>query len=394
MKLALISIDGNGLYNLDNMKYLQRVGEEGYKGRMRTIFPSLTDSVHTTMLTGMYPKYHGVVENGYYDRISKEKTNFFEDDVVLNPNKHIRSKLLVDYFRESDISTASVSAYMMPPFSGTDMRIFPPFFKNDLFYEHGRNIEKDKWVINSAKYISESYDPELLLIHLCSIDAIGHEAGPGSEEAKKVSKELDKNIRELSQFLKKQDYNLVIGSDHGLKPVDTMINPEMILESRNIKVQRISPGGGSHIFLRKNQDKFEQKKIRGMEILKKKKGVRNVYKREELPYLDTPRSGDLIISSRDGYWFHNYFDTVEKPSVNSERQVKGMHGSNVDRVMDVPIIFNGEDMKVSKIEELRLQRSEDYPLDKDLPSIFDIAPTIMNFFGIKTPNNLAGTSLF
>ena len=393
MKLALVSMDGNGVYNLKNMSFLKSLGKEGHNKLMKTTFPSLTDSVHSSLMTGMYPKHHGIVENGYYDRINGEKVNFYEGDVVLNPHKYIRSKTLVDYLGKSDLKTASVSAYMMPPFSGTDMRIFPPFFKDELFHEYGRDLEKDKWVVESSKYIAKSFNPEIIFIHLCSIDAVGHEAGPDSEESKKATIELDKRLKELYKFLDELNYNFIFLSDHGQKTVDTILNPELLLENRDIEVERVSPGGGTHLFLRKSQERYEMKKMEAIDILRNTKGVRNVFKREELPYLDSPRSGDIIASSEEGYWFHNYFENIKTPSDNSERHVLGMHGSDLDRVMEVPLIINGDEISHSFEEDLETKRSRNYPLKKDLPSIYDIAPTILDLLDIEVPSNLVGTPL-
>ncbi len=393
MKIALISIDGNGVYNLKNMSFLSKLGNNGYNKLMKTTFPSLTDSVHSSLMTGMYPKHHGIVENGYYDRINGEKVNFYEEDVVLNPHKHIRSKTLVDYLRETDLKTASVSAYMMPPYSGTDMRIFPPFYKEDLFHEYGKDLEKDKWVVESSKYIAKSFDPDVMFIHFCSIDAVGHETGPDSEESLETVKELDKKIEELYKYLKQYNYNFIFLSDHGQKPVDTILNPELLLENRDIEVERISPGGGTHIFLRKNQERYEMKKMQAIDILRSTKGVRNVYKREELPYLDSPNSGDIIASSKTGYWFHNFFDSIKSPSDNPERHVEGMHGSDTNRVMEVPLIINGGEINYSFVEDLESKRPRDYPLDESLPSVFDISPTILDLLNIDVPSNLVGTPL-
>ncbi len=36
-------------------------------------------------MTGVWPRDHGVVENGYYDRIADRKVNFYEYEVAFNP---------------------------------------------------------------------------------------------------------------------------------------------------------------------------------------------------------------------------------------------------------------------------------------------------------------------
>ncbi|CAB50030.1 alkaline phosphatase family protein [Pyrococcus abyssi] len=368
MKLALISLDGNGVYNLKHMPFLSELAEEGSMFIVDSIFPTLTDLVHTSVMTGVEPRIHWVVENGYYDRLSGVRVKFYEYDVAFNPHKVIKAPLVQDLLRQRGIRVASVSGYTMPPFSNTDVRIFPPFFSSDELYRtHGRDWKKDVWVLNSALYLYEECKPDLLLVHFASIDGMQHDHGPESSEALKAVETVDSAVRTLWERLK-NEYAFIIFADHGQESVHTWVNLREYLERNGIEVLRISSGGGVHVYLKNPGEKEE-----AYEILRRAPGVKSVFFREDLPYLDAPVSGDLIVSAKEGYWFchHRMCRGIKGRSY----WVKGMHGSMNERVMKVPLIIWGLNVR------------------REGASLYDIAPTILKFFGLEKRGDMKGEPL-
>ncbi len=369
-KLVLISMDGCGVYNLANMPFLESLIRYGKYAEVRSIFPTLTDLVHTSVVTGVEPRIHGIVENGYYDRTEDRKVNFYDYRIAFNPHMAINVPTIVDMLR-GKVTTASVSGYMMPPFSGTDVRIFPPFFSNDDMYrKHGRDWRKDVWVLNSALYLYEECSPDLLLIHFASIDGMQHEHGPLSNGALKAVRTVDEALKKLWNRLKKE-YAFIIFADHGQEHVHTWINLKEYLKKKGISVRRVSSGGGVHVYLNDPEERY-----RALEALRRTPGVGAVFLREELPHLDCPRSGDIIVSAKPGYWFcsHSRCRGVKGNSY----WVKGMHGSMNEPVIRVPLILWG---------------FEEWEIRIEGASLLDIAPTVLKFFGEEKRPEMKGKSL-
>ncbi len=368
-KLALISLDGCGTYNLKHMPFLSRLAEGGYFTVVDSIFPTLTDLVHTSIMTGVYPRDHGVVENGYYDRLTDKKVNFYDYEIAFNPHRVIKAPTIVDVLRSRGIRSASVSGYTMPPFSGTNVRIFPPFFSDDKLYrQHGRDWRKDLWVLNSALYLYEECQPELLLVHFASIDGMSHDHGPLSEGALKAIETVDTAVRTLWERLKKE-YAFIIFADHGQEEVHTWVNLRVYLRKHGIDTLRVSSGGGVHIYLRDPNQAEE-----AFDVLRRAPGVDKVFFREDLPHLDTPHSGELIVSAKPGYWFCSH--RMCKGIKGASHWVRGMHGSMNEPVVRVPLVLWGFEK-----------------VDLEEPSLLDIAPTVLDFFGIEKPENMVGRSL-
>ncbi len=368
-KLALISLDGCGVYNLGHMPFLSSLIDEGAFAVVDSIFPTLTDLVHTSVMTGVYPREHGVVENGYYDRLADKKINFYDYEVAFNPHRVIKAPTIVDILRSRGVRSASVSGYTMPPFSGTNVRIFPPFFSDDKLYrQHGRDWRKDIWVGQSALYLYEECRPELLLVHFASIDGMQHDHGPLSEGALKAVETADAMLKKLWERLK-EEYAFIIFADHGQEEVHTWVNLKTYLRKYGIEVLRISSGGGVHVYL-KDPNQSEE----AYDVLRKAPGVRHVFFREDLPHLNTPHSGELIVSAKPGYWFCSH--RMCKGIKGVSHWVRGMHGSINEQVVKVPLVLWGFG-----------------DVDLEEASLMDIAPTVLDFFGIEKPGNMVGRSL-
>lgn len=368
-KLALVSIDGNGVYNLKHMPFLGELAESGELAVVDSIFPTLTDLVHTSVMTGVWPKDHGVVENGYYDRLADRKVNFYGYEVAFNPHRVIKAPTIVDLLRPRGVRTAAVSGYTMPPFSGTEVRIFPPFFASDKMYrQYGRDWRKDVWVMNSAIYLYEECKPDLLLVHFASIDGMGHDFGPLSEGALRAVKIVDTAVRTLWERMK-DEYAFIIFADHGQEEVHTWVNLKTYLRKHGIETLRVSSGGGVHVYLRdpnQTEDAFE--------VLRRAPGVKEVFFRDELSHLDTPLSGELIVSAKPGYWFCSH--RMCRGIKGESHWVRGMHGSMNEPVVKVPLILWG-------FENVELENA----------GLMDIAPTVLDFFGLEKPGNMVGKSL-
>ncbi len=257
----------------------------------------------------------------------------------------------------------------MPPFSGTNVRIFPPFFSDDKLYrQHGRDWRKDIWVGQSALYLYEECRPELLLVHFASIDGMQHDHGPLSEGALKAVETADAMLKKLWERLK-EEYAFIIFADHGQEEVHTWVNLKTYLRKYGIEVLRISSGGGVHVYL-KDPNQSEE----AYDVLRKAPGVRHVFFREDLPHLNTPHSGELIVSAKPGYWFCSH--RMCKGIKGVSHWVRGMHGSINEQVVKVPLVLWG-------FEDVDLEEA----------SLMDIAPTVLDFFGIEKPGNMVGRSL-
>jgi predicted AlkP superfamily pyrophosphatase or phosphodiesterase len=195
-----------------------------------------------------------------------------------------------------------------------------------------------------------------------------HDYGPLSDEAMKAVETVDTALNVLWERLR-DEYAFIIFADHGQEKVHTWVNLRNYLKKHGIETLRVSSGGGVHVYLKDPKEAEE-----AYPLLKRAPGVKYVFSRDDLPHLNTPNSGELIVSAKEGYWFcsHRLCNGIKGTSY----WTRGMHGSMNEPVMKVPLILWG-------FENVNTENA----------SLYDIAPTILKFFGIEKPEDMVGKSL-
>src|SRR6266487_2817787 len=78
---------------------ISRIANEGESAKMEPVFPAVTCTVQASILSGTYPNEHGIIANGFYDRINYT-TTFWE-----------QSNALVQKDRIWDIIKRNTSSY-------------------------------------------------------------------------------------------------------------------------------------------------------------------------------------------------------------------------------------------------------------------------------------------
>ena len=70
--LVIVSFDGVRADYLDrfDLPNFRRVMTRGARARsMRPVFPTITFPNHYSLVTGLYPEHHGIVENSFFDPV-------------------------------------------------------------------------------------------------------------------------------------------------------------------------------------------------------------------------------------------------------------------------------------------------------------------------------------
>ena len=72
-KIIVLDIPGLIRSNIDKIKTknISKIIENNNSVLIPT-FPAVTCSVQSSILTGTYPSEHGIIANGYYDKITKK----------------------------------------------------------------------------------------------------------------------------------------------------------------------------------------------------------------------------------------------------------------------------------------------------------------------------------
>jgi len=250
--VALISIDGlrpadvlqarqRGLH-LPNLQHF--VTDGSYAHDVRGVLPTLTYPSHTTLLTGVSPLRHGIVNNLTFDPYNKNQYgwDWYASD--------IRVPTLWDAARAAGLSTANVHwpvsvgapvDWNLPQIwrTGTpDDRkllaalatpgLLPVLEKSLGPYALGINedLDGDQDRARFAAKLLALHKPQFMTVYFASLDHNEHKYGPGSPQANKVLEGIDALVGEVVAAARQvhPDGIVAVVSDHGFASVQQDVN--------------------------------------------------------------------------------------------------------------------------------------------------------------------------
>ena len=346
--VVLVSMDGfrwdyQKQFNLQNLK---QIAKEGVHAKsMKPSYPSKTFPNHYSIVTGLYPDHHGIINNVFYDAQLNE--SFSLSSKAKNDSRFYGGSPIWNVAEQQGVKSAS----FFWPGSDIDKRN-PGIYKNyDNKIPYGARIDTVlKWL-----QLPEKQRPHLVTLYFDEPDHTGHNFGPLSPENKKMVIKMDSIMGELSRRLDQlaigKQINLIIVSDHGMAAISNdkkvavldylkpewlgykdVINPIMSIQAK--------PG---------YQDSIAN-------ALKKVPHIK-FWKSTEVPkrlhYGTNPRVHDFVIEAAKGY------SLVGKESTHIKG---GTHGyDNNEKDMHAIFYAKGPAFKVDK-EVKTFQNVSVYPL--------------------------------
>lgn len=229
--VVLISADGFRYdyakkYNAQNLLNLAKNGVEAKA--MIPSFPSITFPNHWSLMTGLYPAHHGLVDNFFYDYKRKEfyamsKKENAEDGSWYggNPLWSVAEKQGVVSASLQWVGSASDAGKMRPSY------YYP-------YHEKFSPNEKVDKVIDWLK-LPENIRPHFISLYFPEVDGAGHHFGPEAKETETAVQLVDAAIGNLVEKVNQlglKNVNFIFVSDHGMIKVDKetpLEIPEMLL---------------------------------------------------------------------------------------------------------------------------------------------------------------------
>ncbi|KAA3617247.1 MAG: alkaline phosphatase family protein [Calditrichaeota bacterium] len=346
--LILISWDGCrwDYLNRDLTPNVQKLIDNGVRAKsLKPSFPSKTFPNHYTIVTGLYPKNHGIIFNRFTNMQSGNSYRI-ERDSSIHQDKWYKGETLWVTAKKHGIK----SGVVFWPGSETNLK-HPDYFLN---YDH--NLSHEKRVDQLMEWITypEEKRPHLLLLYFPDTDDYGHEYGPDSEELNDVVKTLDNTLGDLIKRLKNagiyEQTNIVLTSDHGM--TNLYRENSIDIDSMLTGFDYTTNGNDPNLTFFADSSQLNQM----FEILKKnEKGYTVSWQNEipvELNYFGNQHLGKFSIMAKPGYYLKNKSWGPSKGSHGFDNRIKDMHGVFVAHG---PAFKNGAEIEV-------LQNIDIYPL--------------------------------
>ena len=217
----LVSIDGFRADYLGRGQtpVLARLARRGsVSAGLVPMFPSVTFPNHVSIVTGLVPDHHGIVNNTMFD------------PAIADPVFKLSSRTAVEnplWWNESTpvwVTAArhgkTTSAMFWP---GTETRIGGIQPRDWLTYSDA--MSSDERVDQLLKWlaVNPSDRADFATLYFSEVDTFGHKAGPGSRKLDAALSRVDRAMGRLLAGLRRlglrQLTDLVIVSDHGMAPV-------------------------------------------------------------------------------------------------------------------------------------------------------------------------------
>ncbi|MVN21554.1 alkaline phosphatase family protein [Mucilaginibacter arboris] len=238
--VIMISVDGLRYdfvdkYQAKNLMAFRTAGVQAE--RMVPSYPSLTFPNHYTLVTGLYPAHHGLVNNDFYDPKRKE---FYKSSnkAKAEDGKWYGGTPLWVLAEQQKILTASF--YWVgseAPIKG----IYPTYY-----YDYSEKIgihQRIETVVNWLKLPAEKR-PHLITFYFPEVDHAAHNFGPDAAETQRAVLFIDSAVNELNKAVKATGLpvSFILVSDHGMVKVDTQ-NPIPLPQAVDTTKFIIPPGG-------------------------------------------------------------------------------------------------------------------------------------------------------
>jgi predicted AlkP superfamily pyrophosphatase or phosphodiesterase len=188
-------------------------------GGLIPIFPSKTFPNHYSIATGMYAENHGLVDNSFYDPVFKATYRLGDTLTVRDGRWYGGEPIWVTAEKQGMVSAAYFFVGTEAPIGG----VLP-----SQYHKYDAAVTNETRVAKTLEWLRlpPEQRPHLIMLYFSDVDDAGHRHGPDSPEVAAAVKQVDGVLGQLLDGVEKlpiaDKVNIVLVSDHGMAPVDTV----------------------------------------------------------------------------------------------------------------------------------------------------------------------------
>lgn len=212
----MISMDGFRASYLDRgvTPNLAALAADGVRSSLRPSFPSVTFPNHFTLITGLYPDHHGIVDNRFEDHRLGRVWDAGDARERDNP---VWWKGGVAIWATAMAQGVTPAVEFWPSWGAGPSGRLPALYDT---FDPRRSMDQEVARMLSWLDRPASARPRLILGYFYPVDHAGHEFGPDSPEVDRTIAQADEAIGRLVQGLKARGLydrtNIIIVADHGM----------------------------------------------------------------------------------------------------------------------------------------------------------------------------------
>ncbi|XP_023695157.1 ectonucleotide pyrophosphatase/phosphodiesterase family member 1 isoform X1 [Paramormyrops kingsleyae] len=216
--LILVSMDGfRAGYLEDHGKHLPAISKMRTCGTstsfMRPAYPTKTFPNHYTIVTGLYPESHGIVDNRMYD-VRRNASFSLKSEEKYNQDWYLGQPVWLT----AKYNKLKAGTFFWP---GSDVPINGSF--PDQYRKYNREVTAHERIQTVMEWLALPPEerPDFYTLYFEEPDSSGHRHGPESKELLDALKTMDTKMDYLMSSLKERGLhkcvNIVFLSDHGME---------------------------------------------------------------------------------------------------------------------------------------------------------------------------------
>lgn len=303
-KILIVLVDGFGPDYLERseMPNLKRICREGGFKVGKSVIPSVTNVNNASLVTGSFPKDHGITTNFHFDRATGKSFEMESSEFLLRPTIFERAHRLgwrtalvtsKDKVRTLCARGADVSISAEKPAAA----LLGVIGKQESMY----SAEVNYWTFRAARHLLKNENIDLL--YLSTTDYMMHTYSPDQEPSLAHLATLDKMLAGIIDDHPKLE--LYLTADHGMNAKSEALDLALALKSKSIDAEAVpiirdkhvthhqNLGGACYVYLARSADL-----PKAIGTLKATVGVEEVYDAKaaaKLFQLHPERIGDIFV---------------------------------------------------------------------------------------------------
>jgi predicted AlkP superfamily pyrophosphatase or phosphodiesterase len=324
---------------------IRRLVEQGGMRPLSTVTPAVTCTVQASFMTGLMPREHGIVANGWLFRDLQEVWLWRQSNRLVGGEKIWEAGKRRDpaftcanmfwwynMAASHDVGVTPRPIYKADGRKLQDCYSQPPEVRDELtqalgpfplfrFWGPVTTIESSRWIGRAALHVRRTRQPTLTLVYLPHLDYGLQRLGPDHPGLASDLREIDEVVGELLEDAARDGTRVVLLSEYGITAVRTPVHINRALRQAGLLGVRVEEGGElldppqsrafavadhqiAHIYVDRAELVPEVKRLveglEGVERVLDAEGKRGIG-------LDHERAGELVAISRPDAWFTYYY---------------------------------------------------------------------------------------
>lgn len=343
--LVVIDVVGLTPALLAHAPALHRLADEGFLATVDPVLPAVTCTAQSSMLTGVPPREHGIVGNGWYFRDLAEVFFWRQANRLVRGEKvweaarrRVPGFTCAQLFWWYNMYASVDWSVTLRPIYPADGRKIPALYSSPAelqqqlegelgkfpmfnFWGPASGIQSSDWIARCAARVQDLVRPTLLLVYLPHLDYGFQKLGPSDPRVLAEVNAIDAIAGRLIDAVRAAGADVLVVSEYGIEDAVATVHINRVLREQGYLAVRETLGweqldcGASRAFAVADhqlahvyvQDARDVAPVQA--LLARTHGIERVLDAagKASVGLDHANSGELVALAERGHWFTYYY---------------------------------------------------------------------------------------